>query len=65
MNLSDLAGAPASPVDSVEAADAGVLVADAQGRHWLQHAGQRLAVVPSRGGAVAAWQWLPPQGAPV
>lgn len=24
---------------------------------WLQHAGQRLGLVPARGGSIAAWQW--------
>lgn len=65
MNVSEIAGSPAPSPDPVHGADSVAPVADAQGRHWLQHAGQRLAVVPSRGGAVAAWQWLPPQWAPM
>lgn len=31
--------------------------------HWLEHAGQRLGLVPRLGGAVAAWQALTPEGA--
>ncbi|APW41250.1 aldose 1-epimerase [Rhodoferax saidenbachensis] len=31
--------------------------------HWLQHAGQRLGLVPSLGGGVAAWQLERAQGA--
>jgi len=30
--------------------------------HWLQHAGQRLGLVPSLGGGVAAWQLDQPNG---
>ena len=30
---------------------------------WLQHAGQRLGLVPTLGGSVAAWQIERPQGA--
>ncbi|XAH24992.1 aldose 1-epimerase [Xylophilus sp. GW821-FHT01B05] len=30
---------------------------------WLHHAGQRLGLVPSLGGSVAAWQWERPEGA--
>lgn len=31
--------------------------------HWLQHAGQRLGLVPTLGGGVAAWQLDPTRGA--
>ncbi|RDI22624.1 aldose 1-epimerase [Pseudacidovorax intermedius] len=65
MNISAIAGSSAATADSIHGAGPGQLMPDAEGRHWLQHAGQRLAVVPTRGGAVAAWQWLPPQGAPL
>ncbi|WP_295534375.1 aldose 1-epimerase [uncultured Pseudacidovorax sp.] len=69
MTLSDIAGSPASPADALQGAGqhagASAPGPDALGRHWLEHAGQRLAVVPSRGGAVAAWQWLPPEGPPL
>ena len=30
--------------------------------HWLQHAGQRLGLVPELGGAVAAWRVDTPSG---
>lgn len=30
--------------------------------HWLHHAGQRLGLLPTLGGAVAAWQMTGPQG---
>lgn len=30
---------------------------------WLEHAQQRLGLLPGLGGGVAAWQWLRPQGA--
>ena len=31
--------------------------------HWLQHAGQRLGLLPTLGGSVAAWERDTPQGA--
>lgn len=29
---------------------------------WIEHAGQRLGLVPALGGGVAAWQWQAPRG---